>query len=66
MITELIKNTETFKKLDKIQQGFILTKKTKEDIRLGFQMSKEIGYDNWISKCSPTQRTKGIVKELLN
>lgn len=67
MITEThIKETPTFKSLDSIQQKFILTKKVREDIRLGVDMSGKIGYNNWLEKCSPTERVKGIVNELLN
>lgn len=65
MIRRLISATEHFKTLDKIQQKIILNKSNIEVIRHGHKMSSLTSYDNWVTKFSPRQGIKIIVKQLL-
>lgn len=65
IIKEKIKETKTFKDLDKIQQVMLLKKVNVEAIRLGYKMSTLTSMENWKKVCSPNFTIKSIVTEIL-
>lgn len=63
-IREKIKGTNTYSKLDKVQQAFILDKFNVKKIGLGVEMSRLRGFDYWERISHPSGMVRLTVKEL--
>lgn len=64
---EQIEQTEVFKNIaNQTQQMIILKKSNREAIRLGFEISKNTSFNNWVQIYHPNLTIQRIVEELHN
>jgi hypothetical protein len=63
--TTKVQATKYYSKMDGLGKKMILNKTSMEHIKLGFNMSNLTSYENWLKVCSPRDKIKGIVSELL-
>ena len=63
-LSERIKTTPTFKKLDNVQQAIYSKSETRKQIQFALNMIKVKDYDFWVKTTSPGVFLKLIVKDL--
>lgn len=64
---EAIKETKAFIKIkDDVQKNLVLKPGSVKQIQYGVTLSKNTSYERWVEISHPTEKTKEIVKELIN
>lgn len=63
-LSNKIKSTNTFKKMNNVQQKIYLKKEIKQQIDHALKMIELRGYEFWVGNTSPNIKIKEIVNEL--
>lgn len=65
-LSDKIKNTPTFKKLDNVQQAVYSKSESRKQIQFALKMIELNSYDFWVENTSPGVIIRRIVKDLVN